>query len=79
MVRLKLMNLKKNSPDSPKLLIIWSHYYQALAEKQLASCRSLLSTSGMEAQVETVEAGAYEIPAVMQYYHQHQPFLKYSQ
>lgn len=60
-----------------KILVVWSNYYENLAEKQLASCLALLKTSNYDYKVEKVDAGTYEIPAVMQYYHQHAPFDGY--
>ncbi|WP_419420231.1 6,7-dimethyl-8-ribityllumazine synthase [Legionella sp. D16C41] len=60
-----------------KILVVWSNYYEELAEQQLESCLNLLNQSSYSYQVETVEAGTYEIPAVMQYYHQHRPFAGY--
>ncbi|STX28052.1 6,7-dimethyl-8-ribityllumazine synthase [Legionella beliardensis] len=60
-----------------KILVVWSNYYEQLAEKQLESCLKLLKESHYRYHVETVEAGTYEIPAVMQYYHQNKPFNGY--
>lgn len=60
-----------------KILVVWSNYYDELAEQQLESCLRLLKPSEYAYQVETVEAGTYEIPAVMQYYQQHDPFDGY--
>lgn len=60
-----------------KILVLWSNYYQELAELQLESCLRLLKSSDYDYQVETVEAGTYEIPAVMQYYQQNTPFDGY--
>lgn len=57
--------------------MVWSNYYKELAEQQLQSCIRLLKTSPYDYQIETVAAGTYEIPAVMQYYHQNQPFDGY--
>lgn len=61
----------------PKILIVWSNYYESLAEKQLASCVALLEKANYEFKIETVDAGTYEIPAVMQYYHLNNPFDGY--
>lgn len=60
-----------------KILVVWSNYYDELAEQQLESCLRLLKPSEYTYQVETVSAGTYELPAVMQYYHQHEPFDGY--
>jgi 6,7-dimethyl-8-ribityllumazine synthase len=60
-----------------KILVVWSNYYGDLAEQQLKSCVQLLEQSDYAYTVETVSAGTYEIPVVMQYYHQHEPFDGY--
>ena len=60
-----------------KILVVWSNYYNALAKKQLDSCLQLLDKSSYEYAVETVEAGTYEIPAVIQYYHRNVPYAGY--
>ncbi|STX50534.1 6,7-dimethyl-8-ribityllumazine synthase [Legionella busanensis] len=60
-----------------RILVVWSNYYEELAELQLESCINLLKKTSYSYQIEKVEAGTYEIPVVMQYYHQHQPFDGY--
>lgn len=60
-----------------KILVVWSNYYKDLAQQQLDSCLQLLNKSGYDYTVETVEAGTYEIPVVMQYYHRHHPYEAY--
>lgn len=60
-----------------KILVVWSDYYNDLAEQQLASCLELLDNSQYEYAVETVDAGTYEIPAVIQYYHRNHPYDGY--
>lgn len=60
-----------------RILVVWSNYYESLAEQHLDSCLQLLNQSSYDYQVETVNAGTYEIPAVMHYYHQHHPFDGY--
>ncbi|WP_131781118.1 6,7-dimethyl-8-ribityllumazine synthase [Legionella gresilensis] len=60
-----------------RILVVWSNYYEELANLQLESCVKLLKKSPYSYQIEKVEAGTYEIPVVMQYYHQHQPFDGY--
>ncbi|MBI2784792.1 MAG: 6,7-dimethyl-8-ribityllumazine synthase [Legionella longbeachae] len=60
-----------------KILVVWSNYYKDLAKQQLDSCLQLLNTSEYEYTVETVEAGTYEIPAVIQYYHHNNPYDGY--
>lgn len=60
-----------------KILVIWSNYHKGLAEQQLESCVQLLQQSEYEYAVETVAAGTYEIPVVMQYYHRNHPFDGY--
>lgn len=60
-----------------KVLIVWSNYYKELADKQLSNCLTLSKQFDYEYKVETVEAGTYEIPFVIQYYHEHNPFDAY--
>lgn len=60
-----------------KILVVSSNYYKDLSAKQLNNCLDLLARSEYEYQVEIVEAGTYEIPAVIQYYHREQPFDGY--
>lgn len=60
-----------------KILVVWSNYHQGLAEEQLESCLQLLRPSEYDFKVETVEAGTYEIPAVIRYYHRNDPFDGY--
>src|SRR5688572_28832490 len=60
-----------------KILIVWSNYHKALAEQQLKSCVDLLKQSDYDYKIETVGAGTYEIPAVIRYYHEYQPFDGY--
>jgi 6,7-dimethyl-8-ribityllumazine synthase len=60
-----------------KILVVWSNYYQDLAKKQLEGCLHILDNSNYEYAVETVEAGTYELPAVIQYYQQNSPYDGY--
>jgi len=60
-----------------KILVVWSDYYRDLAKKQLDSCLTCLGQSGYDYAVETVEAGTYEIPAVIRHYHRHDPHAGY--
>lgn len=60
-----------------KILVVWSNYYQELAQHQLESCLDLLNQSNYSHQVETVEAGTYEIPAVIRHYHHNALFNAY--
>ncbi len=60
-----------------KILVVWSNYYKELAQRQLDSCLQLLNQSDYEYTVEVVEAGTYEIPAVIQYYHRYNPYDGY--
>lgn len=60
-----------------KILVVWSNYYKDLAEKQLDSCLQLLDKSSYQYSVETVEAGTYEIPAVIRYYQLNSPYAGY--
>lgn len=59
------------------ILIVWSNYYQDLAEKQLESCLTQLKQYEYHYEVETVRAGTYEIPAVIQHYYRVRPFDGY--
>ena len=59
------------------ILIVWSNYYQELAKQQLDSCLDLLKNTNYGITVETVEAGTYEIPVVIQYYHRNHPYDAY--
>jgi 6,7-dimethyl-8-ribityllumazine synthase len=60
-----------------KILVVWSNYYQELSERQLESCLQLLNQSDYSYHVETVEAGTYEIPAVIRHYHHTTDFNAY--
>ncbi|MFA5960674.1 MAG: 6,7-dimethyl-8-ribityllumazine synthase [Tatlockia sp.] len=60
-----------------KILVVWSNYYKDLAKKQLDSCLLLLEKSSYDTQVEQVDAGTYEIPAVIQHYQRHNPYDGY--
>ena len=60
-----------------KILIVWSNYYKDLAKQQLDSCLSLFDKSEYDYTVETVEAGTYEIPVVIKYFHQKNPYDGY--
>ncbi|MBA2652821.1 MAG: 6,7-dimethyl-8-ribityllumazine synthase [Tatlockia sp.] len=59
------------------ILVVWSNYYNNLAKKQLDSCVELLDQSPYKYEVETVEAGTYEIPTVIHYYHRNKPYAGY--
>lgn len=58
-------------------LVVWSNYYQDLAQQQLDSCLQVLDRFGHAYTVETVDAGTYEIPAVIRYYQNHHPHAAY--
>ena len=59
------------------ILVVWSNYYETLAKKQLDSCLQCLENNGYSYLVETVEAGTYEIPAVIRYFQQNNPYDAY--
>lgn len=59
------------------ILIVWSNYYNELAERQLSSCVNLLDQSNHDYHIEKVESGTYEIPAVIHYYAQNKPYDGY--
>ncbi len=61
----------------PNILIVWSNYYQDLAERQLEVCVNKLKQYEYNYQIEIVEAGTYELPAVIQHYHSTHPFDGY--
>jgi 6,7-dimethyl-8-ribityllumazine synthase len=63
--------------SKPNILILWSNYYKDLSKQQLELCINQLSHYEYTYQIEPIEAGTYEIPAVMRYYHQHHPFDGY--
>jgi 6,7-dimethyl-8-ribityllumazine synthase len=63
--------------DNNKILVVWSNYYKDLAKQQLNSCLALLDQSKYEYSIEVVDAGTYEIPVVIQYYHRNQPYSGY--
>ncbi|MBA2657452.1 MAG: 6,7-dimethyl-8-ribityllumazine synthase [Tatlockia sp.] len=59
------------------ILVVWSDYYNNLAKKQLDSCVQLLDDSPYSYEIETVAAGTYEIPTVIQYFHRNKPYAGY--
>lgn len=61
----------------PKILVVCSNYYKELADNHLSHCISRLDQSDYLYQIEIVEGGTYEIPAVIQHYHKNQPFDGY--
>lgn len=63
--------------SAPTLLIVWSNYYGDLANRQLEICLEKLTQYDYRYQVETVEAGTYELPAVIKQYQRMQPFDGY--
>lgn len=63
--------------SKPTLLIVWSNYYKDLAQRQLDSCLEKLKPYNFNYQVETLEAGTYEIPAVIQHYQKTKAFDAY--
>ena len=60
-----------------KILIVSSNIHQELAAKQLANCLKIVKASAYDFQIETVEAGTYEIPFVIQAYHKNHSFDGY--
>lgn len=60
-----------------KILIISSCVHKDLSAKQLEHCLSLIKDKGYEYQVERLNAGAYEIPFVINTYQQKNPFDAY--
>ena len=60
-----------------KILVVWSNYYKDLAEQQLTICQRLLSQAKYAYAIETIDAGTYAIPSVIQSYHRKQPYAGY--
>ncbi|KTD05242.1 6,7-dimethyl-8-ribityllumazine synthase [Fluoribacter gormanii] len=61
----------------PKILIISSGIHKDLASEQLGLCETLVKNAGYDYQVELLQAGAYEIPFVINTYHQQKTFDGY--
>ena len=61
----------------PKILIISSEIHKQLASEQLDLCLALVKNAGYNYQIELLQAGAYEIPFVINTYHQNKPFDGY--
>ncbi|KTC65010.1 6,7-dimethyl-8-ribityllumazine synthase (plasmid) [Legionella adelaidensis] len=55
--------------SKPNILIVLSNYYKSLSERQLEICLEKIKPYHYNYQVEVVEAGTYEIPAVIQHFH----------
>ena len=60
-----------------RILIISSNIHKELSPKQLASCLEVVKKLRYDYQVEILEAGTYEIPFVINAYHQRCPFDGY--
>lgn len=60
-----------------KILMISSGIHKQLASEQLELCLTLVKNAGYDYQVEILQAGAYEIPFVINAYHQNKPFDGY--
>ena len=60
-----------------KILIISSGIHKDLASEQLDRCLMLVNNSGYEHHVELLQAGAYEIPFVINTYQRNKPFDGY--
>lgn len=61
----------------PKILIISSEVHTQLAAEQLALCKALVNNAGYYYEIESIQSGAYELPFVINTYHQHNPFDGY--
>ncbi len=61
----------------PRILIISSHIHKDLSARQLANCESLVKKSPYDYQVEIATAGTYEIPFIINAYHQKNSFDGY--
>ena len=69
--------IKGRTVSKNRILVVWSNYYNDLAAQQLNSCLTRLNQSEYDYTVETVEAGVYEIPVVIQSYHRKHPYDGY--
>ncbi|KTC65604.1 6,7-dimethyl-8-ribityllumazine synthase [Legionella adelaidensis] len=61
----------------PKILLVSSEVHKQLASEQLNLCLPLVKNAGYDYQVELLQAGAYEIPFVINTYHQNKSFDGY--
>ncbi|MDF1678632.1 MAG: 6,7-dimethyl-8-ribityllumazine synthase [Legionellaceae bacterium] len=62
---------------SGRILVVSSNVHQELSKKQLNKCLALIKKPHYHYEVETVNAGTYEIPFVIQTYHHTKPFDAY--
>ncbi|WP_419418755.1 6,7-dimethyl-8-ribityllumazine synthase [Legionella sp. D16C41] len=60
-----------------KILIVSSNIHPELSIKQLENCLDVVKQTSHQYQVETIKAGSYEIPFVINYYQQNNPFDGY--
>lgn len=60
-----------------RILIVSSCVHKELSSRQLDKCLSLVGQSDYDVQVEVLEAGAYEIPFVINSWHKKSPFSGY--
>lgn len=60
-----------------KLLIISSNVHKELASRQLANCLQFVKKTPYDYQVQILESGSYEIPFVINAWHQKNPFDAY--
>lgn len=60
-----------------RILIISSEIHKQLASEQLNLCLTLVKNAGYHYEVKLLQAGAYEIPFVINTYHQNKPFDGY--
>lgn len=61
----------------PNILLISSNIHKELAAEQLDLCSSLVKNAGYDYQIEVLQAGTYEIPFVINAYHQAKIFDGY--
>lgn len=59
------------------ILLISSNIHQELAAEQLDLCSKIVTNAGYNYQVELLQTGAYEIPFVINTYHQKKSFDAY--
>lgn len=60
-----------------RILIISSHIHKDLSARQLAHCETLIKNSNHDYQIEVSPTGTYEIPFIINAYHQKKNFDGY--
>ncbi|MGQ3889069.1 6,7-dimethyl-8-ribityllumazine synthase [Legionella sp. CNM-1927-20] len=60
-----------------KILIVSSNIHPELSAKQLQNCLDMVKETSYQYQVESINAGSYEIPFIINHYHKKNPFDGY--